>query len=260
MKYGVCAVPEDASALAEAGFDYVEVHVQRLLRPEEDETSFSPELRRIQASSLPCSVANCFVPGHLKITGPEVDLDALTRYVTVACRRAQRAGIQTIVFGSGGARRIPNGFDRRKAWQQLLNFGEMLGPIAQQHDVTIVVEPLNTRETNVLNSIGESADYVRQVDHPSVRLLVDAYHWALEEDSVEDLITAAPLIRHAHIATYRSRLAPGLERCDFSGFFRALKDGGYDGRLSIEGKWDDLSSQAADALAELGRFAQEVGL
>jgi hypothetical protein len=41
--------------------------------------------------------------------------------------------------------------------------------------VTIAVEPLNRRETNVWNATRECADYVRQVNHPHVRLLVDAY-------------------------------------------------------------------------------------
>ncbi len=54
--------------------------------------------------------------------------------------------------------------------QQLLWFGAMVGPRAQAHDVTVVVEPLNvTRgECNVLTSVGESARYVRQVDHPEL--------------------------------------------------------------------------------------------
>jgi sugar phosphate isomerase/epimerase len=260
MQYGVCAEPEDAAALAEAGFEYVELHVQRHLRPEEDETAFLPQLARIQAAVLPCVAANCFIPGHLKITGPQVDFDALACYVEVACQRAQRAGIETIVFGSGGARSIPDGFDRQQAWGQLVDFGRMLGPVAQRHSVTIAVEPLNQGETNILNAAADCARYVRQVDHPSVKLLVDGYHWALEKESTEDIVAAGPLLCHAHIATYRTRLTPGAEPCDFGPFFQALKDGGYDGRISIEGKWDDFAGQAVGALAELKRAAQADGL
>jgi sugar phosphate isomerase/epimerase len=260
MEYGVCGEPKIAGILAGTGYDFVELHVQRDLRTMEGEGAFLPRLQEIQATPVPAVVANCFVPGSLKITGPEADMDVLSKYVTTAFGRAERAGIDTIVFGSGGARRIPEGFDRDTAWQQLLDFGRMIAPSAQHHGITIVVEPLNLRECNVFNSVGECADYVRQVDHPNVRLLVDAYHWAVETDSYDDLVESLPLIRHAHIATYRSRMAPGLEQCDFSGFFRALKEGGYDGRLSIEGKWPDLPGHAAKALAELKRYASEAGL
>lgn len=259
MIYGVCTEPENAAVLADAGFEFVELHVQRHLKPEEDEAAFLPQLARIQAAALDCVAANCFIPAHLKITGPQADLDALARYVKVACERAQRAGIETIVFGSGGARTIPDSFDRQQAWEQLVDFGRMLGPVAERHGVTIAVEPLNRGESNVLNGVSEGARYVREVDHPSVRLLVDGYHWALERESaadmVGDIIAAGPLLCHAHIATYRTRLAPGAEACDFGPFFQALKGGGYDGRIAIEGKWDDLPSQAAGALAELKQAA-----
>jgi sugar phosphate isomerase/epimerase len=82
----------------------------------------------------------------------------------------------------------------------------------------------------------------------------------LERESVSDIVAAGPLLCHAHTATYQTRLAPGLEPCDFEPFFQALKEGGYDGRISIEGKWDDLPGQAARALTELKRAAQVVGL
>ena len=260
MEYGVCVKPEIAPIPAAAGYDFIELHVQRDLKTTEDENAFAPELERIRAAPVPAIVANCFVPGSHKITGPEVDPSLLEDYVVTAFERAERAGIDTIVFGSGGARRIPDGVDRDAAWRQLLDFGRMIAPIAQAHGVTVVVEPLNRRECNVFNSVGECAKYVRQIDHPNLRLLVDAYHWAVESDSYDDLVDALPLIRHAHIATYESRLAPGLEDCDFSEFFNALKVGGYNGRLSIEGRWPDLEGHAAQALAVLKDSAQAAGL
>ena len=260
MEYGVCVKPEIAPIPAAAGYDFIELHVQRDLKTIENEDAFASELERIRAAPVPAVVANCFVPGHLKITGPEVDSSLLEDYVVTAFERAERAGIDTIVFGSGGARHIPEGFDRDAAWQQLLDFGRMIAPIAKAHGVTVVVEPLNRRECNVFNSVGECAKYVRQVDHRSLRLLVDAYHWAVESDSYDDLVDALPLIRHAHIATYESRLAPGLEDCDFSEFFSALKVGGYNGRLSIEGHWPGLEGHAAQALAVLKQAAQAAGL
>ncbi len=257
MHYGVCGDPKVAPILAEAGFEYMELNVQSHLKPEDDEAAFLKELERIQASPIPCYVANCFIPGHLKITGPNVDWDALTRYVETALERAERAGIDTIVFGSGGARRIPDGFDRQEAGEQLLKFGAMVAPIAQRHGIIIVVEPLNQRECNVFTGLRECADYVRQVDHPHLQLLVDGYHWSLEHETAEDIVACAPLLRHAHIATYDSRFAPGREPCDFTEFFKGLSEGGYKGRISIEGRWsDDMASDAAPALAELKRYAE----
>ncbi len=253
MQYGVCADPDVAPALAEAGFDFIELHVQNHLKTTASEGAFLEELPRIKAAPLPALAANCFIPGHLKITGPSVDWLALESYVTTTFERAQAAGIETIVFGSGGARQIPEGFDRDRAWKQLVQFGKMVGPLAKTHAVTVVVEPLNTTKgaCNVLTSVGESARYVRDVDHANVRLLADAYHWKLDQDSYAELLANAPLLHHVHVATVTSRLAPGLEPCDLGDFFQALQLGGYDGPISIEARWDDIESQAAAAYTAL---------
>ena len=259
MKIGVCADPEQSTVFADAGFEFIELHVQRDLKTLEDNDVFAVALSVIKSSVLPCSVANCFVPGSLKITGNDVDPDALESYVTKALTRAHLAGIDTIVFGSGGARRIPDGFNRENAWQQLVAFGKMVGPIAQQNGITIAVEPLNLKECNVLTTVGESGRYVEDVKHPAVRLLVDAYHWGVDNDSYDDIVRYGHLISHVHIATINSRRPPGMETCDFSSFFSALREADYSGRVSVEAQWADIESEADivfDALVSLTTSSQ----
>jgi D-psicose/D-tagatose/L-ribulose 3-epimerase len=251
MLYGICGGPEISPVALEAGFDYLELNAQSHLKGEADEAIFQPILEQIKNCGIPCLAANVFVPGHLKITGPEVDFPRLTHYVSVVMNRAERAGIRAMVFGSGGARRIPDGFDYSQAYSQLVEFGRMVGSIAADHGVTIAVEPLNRGETNVLNSVREGYEYVKDVNHPSFRLLVDAYHWAKENEPATDIIAAGPWLAHAHIATYANRLSPGAEDCDFKPFFTALKQAGYSLRLSVEAGWRDLPNQAASALKHL---------
>ena len=248
MQFGVCGGAELAPIAAKAGYDYLETTVGGLLKPLEDEAAFAAALATFQEAPLSCPVLNCFVPGSLPITGPAVDFGALQAYVTTTCERAARAAVDTIVFGSGGARRIPEGFERQRAWKQLVDFGRMVAPIAAANGVTIAVEPLNLKECNVLTTVGESADYVREVNHPAFRLLVDGYHWALDNDSVEGIVQNGSLLRHTHVATVPNRLAPGREAYDFTTFFEALKAGGYKGRMSIEGKLEDPAETLAPAL------------
>ena len=251
MKFGVCTDFNSASMLAKTGFDFIELHVQSHLKPEEREEAFLPVLKEIKACPIACSAANCFVPGALKITGPDASLDKLCAYVTVAFERAKRAGLATIVFGSGGARHIPDGFDRAEAWKQLVAFGKMIGPLARKNGITVAVEPLNLKECNVLTSVGEGARYVRDVNDPGVRLLADAYHWGLDADSLDDLVAAGPLLRHIHVASFPSREPPGFGTCDLRPFFGALRKGGYDGRVSIECAWSDMPAQASKAMETL---------
>lgn len=249
MQFGICCSPTLAIHAAGLGFDYFESPVAELLKPREDEAAFQAALRTARESGLPCQAANVFVPADLKITGPAADLSALERFVSVAFRRAEEAGVQVIVFGSGGARRIPDGFERSTAWEQIAAFCRGMAPLAEKHGVTVAVEPLNRAECNVLTTVAESARLVRQVDHPALRLLVDAYHLLKDGDSLEDVVANADLLAHVHVATLPNRLAPALEECDLSPFFQALRRAGYHGRISFEGNlpgdWQDLRKSLA---------------
>lgn len=254
MKFGVCGGPELARIAKDIGYDYFEWSVGGLLQPREDESAFQAALEQVKAVGLPCPAVNVFIPGDLKITGPEADQNALRAFATVALRRAGEAGVERIVFGSGGARRIPDGFDPAQAHQQILEFCRMLGPIAQHYGVTIVIEPLNLTETNVLNTVGEGADMVREVNHPNIRLLVDGYHWAKDNDSLEGILNNAELLAHAHVATVDGRRPPSDED-NCAVFFQALKQAGYDGRVSIEGRIDNPEAELPKALEIMKRVA-----
>ncbi len=254
MRIGICGGPEIAPVAQAAGYDYIELNTQSHLQGEADESVFQPILDQIKNCGMPCLAANVFVPSHLKITGPEVDITRLTRYVTTVMERAERAGIRSIVFGSGGARRIPDNYDPYMAYAQLVTFGRMAGPIAADYGVAIAVEPLNRGETNVINSVREGAHLVNDVNHPAFRLLVDAYHWAKENEPAGDIVAAGGLLAHAHIATYANRLPPGAEACNFTPFFAALKKAGYDLRISVEAGWKDMKTQAEPALKTLRKW------
>ena len=254
MQYGVCGVPHVAACAAQAAFDFAEWSVGALLKPREPQHEFLAALEEVRAAKLPYPVLNCFVPGDLKITGPHVNDSELRKYVTTAFERAELARVEVIVFGSGGARRIPEGFDPKDAHDQLVRFCSMLAPIAWRHGVTVVVEPLNRQECNVLTTVKECAALVREVAQPGLRLLVDAYHLLRDNDSHEDIVAHGDLLAHVHIATVPNRLAPGAEPCDFAPFFAALAKAGYNGRVSIEGTIPDAEKDLTTALSLMSRL------
>jgi len=249
MKFGVCGGLELMPLLAHSGYDYLEMSVGGLLKPTEDEAAFKVELATLQAGAVPCRALNCLVPGTMKVVGPAVDGAALQRYVRTVCARAHRAGVPILVFGSGAARAVPDGFDRAQALAQLRAFCRMLGQTAAAQHITIAVEPLRRHECNILNTVAEAAALVRAVQHPAIRLLVDAYHWAQEHEPPDAIIANADLLVHTHIATTVNRKAPGSEDDDFRAFFAALRAARYAGTMSIEAGLDTASESLPRALA-----------
>jgi len=236
MRVGVCGSVGLSGAIRDAGFDYLEGSVGEILKPLEGDAAFDAVRAQLDRQALPCEALNCMVPGTLPVVGSNADPAALDRYVSVMLRRAARVGVKVIVFGSGAARRFPADFDTRKAETQLLDFLHLLGDRAAAAGVTIAVEPLNTGETNVLNTAAESADWVRRANRPAVRLLVDAFHLMRENEPAAVIIREASLLAHMHVATRANRLGPGLEPCgDLDDFFAAVKASGYTGRMSVEG-------------------------
>jgi sugar phosphate isomerase/epimerase len=250
MNFGICSSIDNSGAIREAGWDFVEVGVQGVLQglaPDAEWTG--PEL--VAKSALPTPSANVLVPGTLKITGPDADLDGKLRpYMTRVLARAPKVGIRTLVFGSGGARNVPEGFDRGRAFEQVVAFARTCAEVAAGHGVTLVFEPLNRKECNIINSVAEAMEYVRAVNHPNMQCLVDSYHFWLEDEPLENLRAAMPHIRHVHVADKVGRVAPGLSgEADYRPFFRVLKDGGYAGSIAVEAGKFDVAADGARVLA-----------
>ena len=249
--FGICTSLESASIAKATGWDFIEENVQGLLQGDKPDDQWQG-LARYRAADLPAGgvpAANCLVPGSLKITGPAANLEALRPYMANVCRRAQIVGMKTLVFGSGGARQIPEGCDRAQAREQILAFLRMAAPLAAQHDVVIVVEHLNRKETNVINSVAEAMTYVRAVNHPAIQCLVDSWHFWLEDEPLESLAAAMPFIRHVHLADKNGRVAPGQAGSDYRPFFAVIKAANYTGRISVEASFSDLKTLAAPTLA-----------
>src|SRR5690554_7601299 len=57
-----------------------------------------------------------------------------------------------------------------------------------EHGITLVIEPLNTAETNVINKVDEGTAWAQRVQLPNVYGLADTYHMDKMGETVESLI------------------------------------------------------------------------
>lgn len=251
MEFGCCCKIEDAAVAHEAGFDFIECTVVSL-QPEADEAAFAPILAQYQASPIPIKAFNIFLPRDLKVTGPTVEWDRVTAYLQSALSRVAQVGAETVVFGSGGSRNIPDGWGRERAEEQLVRFLQIVADVAEPLGVTVVIEPLNRKESNVLNSVGEGAALVQRVNRPAIQLLADFYHMDEEDEPLTELTAHATYLRHVHVAD-TGRGAPGSGVYPYPGFVRLLKAAHYAGRVSVECRWQDFAAEAGPSVAFLRR-------
>lgn len=255
MRLGICAGVEQAPILADAGCDFVELSVAADLAPERDDAHWDAHRRAILAMPLPVEAFNSFVRS-LRIVGPEPDTDALRAYVDTALARAAQVGGRIVVFGSAGARNVPDGFPPERALSQIADFLEMCADAAERTGVRVAVEPLCRAESNILNTVGDGARMVRRVGRAGVRNLADTYHMEREDDPLDQIVAHADTLAHVHTAD-TGREAPATGSYDHVALFRALRRAGYDARVSVECRWRDMAAQAPAAIAHLRRAFAE---
>lgn len=246
MQIGCCCPVEQSLTAQAAGFDYLECPLVSLLA-DEDETAFAPVLAAYQAVPLPVRAFNIFLPRDLKVVGPEVDRERVQRYVRVALARAQRVGAHLVVFGSGAARQVPEQFPRSEAVAQLVQFLDDVAGVAAETGITIAIEPLNRKESNIINSVAEAVELARQVGRPEIRVLADFYHMAEEDEPLEHLVKYKDWLAHIHVAD-TGRLAPGTGEYPYGRFAGQLAQAGYEGMVSIECRWNDFAAEAGPAV------------
>jgi sugar phosphate isomerase/epimerase len=253
MRIGICAEPDKLNVAIQAGADYIECSVVNLMKmPEGARTAFS---RVLSEGSFGCEVLNILFPGReIPLTGGEVDFQNINDYAENVFKELQRiCQPEIVIFGSGGARNCPEGFDKQKALGQLIETGRILAEAAGRQRIAVALEPLNRRESNMVNNLTEAVEVVKQVNKPNFKLVADFYHMLAEDEPASALYSCEGYVIHTHIAT-KERLYPQREDMEiFAPFFDALREIGYDKRMSIEAGEKGNLADSVRALIHSGK-------
>ncbi len=250
MKFGVCAGLDAAAQAAALGFDYVEPPVSGTAALSDAE--FEEKLASVKAAGIETPAFNVLFPSTLQLhTASD---DEIAAYLHGALARVQQLGGRVVVFGSGKSRMRPDGVGYGEAFRRLVEVTRLIGEVAAQYGITIVIEPLNRTETNMINSLAEGAALAAAVNRPNVKLLADYFHVALDGEPVNDIVRLGG-VWHAHIASGHGRRYPlSEENEDYRGFFHAMKATGYQGLVSVEGRTDNMAADAPVTLALLRKL------
>lgn len=257
MKLSLLAPIEKAGVMADAGFDCIDLSVGSCASARIPEKDWRASLARYEKTALPLGAGVGLFPGDMPLVGPDSDDGEIDGFLKTTFARLSRIGIERVVFGSGQARRVPDRFDPAAAFARLLEVSKRMADFAEKEGLTVMLEPLNPKETNVLNTVASGWTLVKKVDHPRFKLLTDYYHFAQNDNDAVSLAAAAPDVVYTHIATAEHRLCPGLEASDYSAWMRALKHGGYDGVVCIECTGEPSAKDLPRAAATLRKAWDE---
>ena len=168
------------------------------------------------------------------------DFDSLIHYSEEAAQFASVVNCRNLVFGCPKNRNIE--FTSPEALKRGDRFFKELSVIAQAKKVNFGIEANPAiYHTNYLNTTSEVLELLGRLDLPGLGLNLDVGTMVYNQEPVEAVLPWIKTITHVHIS--EPGLAKIQERVLHKTLFKALKEAGYEGYISIEmGKQDSIQN------------------
>jgi sugar phosphate isomerase/epimerase len=240
-----------ALLLKKLGYDGIELGREFLDRPVDS----------IRAALDGTGIAISAIVGSIKLLDPDpaerakaIELDR--RRLEMAQALGAMAVIEVPTFGAcrfpeTAGKSSPHAVEDRLLVEAL----KQLAPDVARTGVKILLEPLTKKETHYMNLQGHGARIIQESGGQCARLLSDFYHMQMEErDIVETLTKIGKYTGYVHMADGAKRTEPGSLPFDYRPGFRALKNAGYCGWLTVESRASgDPEAALASALTYVKR-------
>lgn len=239
MKLACCTGVENAEVLARCGVKYIELTAAGISEKSMEEVRKIS--RQLENAGVLCRSVNLLIHGDVpKLYMPNA-VAAAKVYCEAMFPRLAQLGVETAVFGSGGFRNFPEEVSLEERREKILEFLVMVNAVAKASGVVIAIEPLNQKETNTMNTSAQALCFVRELNLTHIKVLVDLYHFAVEQEPLSNILDCGADLRHVHIARPQGRVYPKSgDGFDYAPFFEALAGVSYDGIVSVEAGTENL--------------------
>jgi sugar phosphate isomerase/epimerase len=228
---GWCGPLERAAEMHQAGLNYIEAQLVPMKL--EDDQAFEEAKARLRDLPLPALAMSYLFPHDFRLVGVEKEESRNRAYFARVVEMLALAQSRIVVLGSGWTRNIPTGWTQAQTEDEFLHALTWCADALTGVGATLVIEPLNTKESNLVNSVADGVRLARQLNRVEVRGLADFYHMDEEHEPLATLSEQGDWVRHIHLAD-TGRLNPGTGSYDYPQFFGHLKRSGYRGLLSAE--------------------------
>ncbi|MDZ4853072.1 MAG: sugar phosphate isomerase/epimerase family protein [Pirellulaceae bacterium] len=224
-------LPGACRAASELGYDAIELFAPSPTAVAIDELKSLLEKHRLQLAAVGTGAG--MVKHGLNLTDPDPQKrEAAKNFIRSMIDYGSQFNAPAIIGSMQG--RWGNAIDRGQALSLLGAALNELGEHAASLGVTLIYEPLNRYETNLIKTVADGVAFLNTVKTKNVRLLADLFHMNIEEANVADAIRVGKgAIGHIHFVD-SNRQACGLGHTDFVPIMKAIREIGYDGYLSAE--------------------------
>tara|TARA_R110000868_G_scaffold218487_3_gene468730 strand:- start:771 stop:1598 length:828 start_codon:yes stop_codon:yes gene_type:complete len=229
----------DFSVLRDEGFLGLEVALSRIW-PEDWNTPSIAEVevyrRAVNAAGLDIVGLHSLFWQREKLTmfGDAATIEDTKRFLVNLSAICRDLGGRTLIYGSRTARTRGES-SIAEANLRAADFFAGLCQRIEPHGTCFCIEPLETAVADYVHSVLESAEVVRMVDHPAMRVQIDAKAMAAaEEISIETVRAVADLLVHVHANEMDLGPVRDPSEVAHAALGACLRDIGYDGYVSIE--------------------------
>ena len=255
FRFGICARPGQIAAAATAGYDYVELNLNDVLKMSEGE--YRTMASDMEKHNIYAEVVCGMLPDDVQLVGEGVRSQDIHQALDLTFDMAQALGAELIIFDCEKARNLPARFDPAMAWRQLGNFIRILQGYAANFDVKVALMPLRRSVAELMNYVTEATLISAMLRLNRVGVAASSFNMAMEAESLPQLKRTGSLLWHMRMSNILGNRPPKTgDGEDYASVFSALQEMGYAGRITMEAPCTDFEREAAEALKRLKAAAK----
>ncbi|RSL31456.1 sugar phosphate isomerase/epimerase [Salibacterium salarium] len=267
MRYSICSwtfantpLKKVFEMVSSAGYEYIDV--QALV----DEYNWTEVNRLAEESSLKISglLGDSGWPDekHDLANKSKSNRDKAVEYFKrqIECVKVV-GGDYLIVVPSAVGKFFTMGNTKTDDWNWAIESVRNIADTAKEYDITLIIEPINRYESCIVNNSDDALNFVKDINHPNVKTLLDTYHMNIEEDDLEEaFLKLKDWVEVVHMAD-SNRKGIGRGHIDFEKIVTGMKKIGFDKTIVVEctapGPNPFQPNKGKDTAEIMQTFAQE---
>lgn len=161
--------------------------------------------------------------------------DRFEEEIAASCETAKKLGCRAMTVVGGNDR---EGVSQEEMHEAIIVALRRAAPVAEEHDVMLILEPMNIRVDHAGHCLYGSPDAVRicrEVGSPKVKINWDLYHMQISEgDLCGRLRDGFDQVGYLQLADHPGRHEPGTGEVHYNRVLKEAWDLGYRGFVGLE--------------------------